>query len=810
MAKKKVHLICNAHLDPIWQWDWQEGAAAAISTFQAAANLADEFDYIFCHNEVVLYQYIEQYAPQLFRKIQDLVKAGKWHIMGGWFLQPDCTMPSGESFVRQIMVGKQYFKKKFGVEPTTAINFDPFGHTRGLVQIISKCGQDSYLFMRPHPHQMKLEDEQFWWEGFDGSKIKVNRTTGYNSPLGRSVEKIKNDIASQPQPVISSLWGVGNHGGGPSRVDLTRIKEMIETAEDVEIVHSTPEAFFAEINPTYTHRSSMYICMPGCYVSMSRLKRMHVALENQLYFAERICAIAALNGLIPYPHKAINSITEDLLNSEFHDVLPGSSVKSGEENGLRLLNHGLLDCEKLITKAFFAMALRETPAKEGDYPIFVFNPHPYELDTDVECELTLADQNWDSSVVSNIQALDAQGNLLTSQTIKEESNLNLDWRKRAIFSAKLNPLSLTRFQIKAEFLPATESHWEHHLHYKNYVYQDDEKYVEVNPQTGLLEHFRVNGVEYIQNAFQPVMFDDNADPWGMGNDQQLQLGTNPQPFSLCKQPSGVFGGLQSVEIIEDGPIFLGIEAFFEKDNSKVQVKYRIYKTRPYVDVDVTVFWQDIDKMLRIAIPVNLDGKYIGQTAFGTDALFTDGRENTSQRFVAVRNEDTCLAVFNNGTYGSRFENQTIYLSLLRGVGYCVHPINDRPLTPTNRFTKRMDQCEHNYAFRLAVAKPCQLERMAAEFNQKPFVQNVFPVASESAPASAPMVLTLDNPDIALVTMKQSLDGNGYLIRLMNNADSSASTVLHLGNETCEVSFGKYEVKTIRYNGAFSICDRLEI
>ena len=69
MAKKKVHLICNAHLDPIWQWDWQEGASAAISTFQAAANLAEEFDYVFCHNEVVLYQYIEQYAPQLFRKI---------------------------------------------------------------------------------------------------------------------------------------------------------------------------------------------------------------------------------------------------------------------------------------------------------------------------------------------------------------------------------------------------------------------------------------------------------------------------------------------------------------------------------------------------------------------------------------------------------------------------------------------------------------------------------------------------------------------------------------------------------------------
>ena len=325
-----------------------------------------------------------------------------------------------------------------------------------------------------------------------------------------------------------------------------------------------------------------------------------------------------------------------------------------------------------------------------------------------------------------------------------------------------------------------------------------------------MEHFRVTGVEYIHDAFQPVVFDDNADPWGMGDAQLRQLGTNPQPFQLAKKPSGVFGGMQSVQIIEDGPIFLGIEAFFEKDNSKIQVKYRIYKERPYVDVDVTVFWQDIDKVLRLAIPVNMTGDYIGQTAFGTDTLFTDGRENTSQRFVAVKNQDTCLAVFNNGTYGSRFEDQTIYLSLLRGVGYCVHPIGDRPLVPPNRFTKRMDQCEHNYSFRIAVAKSCELERMATEFNQKPFVQNVFPVASETAPNCAPITLTLDNPDIALVTMKQSLDGKAYLIRLMNNTDSDASTVLHLGDAALAVSFGKYEVKTVHYDGTFSISDRLEI
>lgn len=91
---KKLHLICNAHLDPIWQWTWDEGLSAVIATFKSAADLADEFDYIFCHGEALLYETIENNAPDLFARIQKLVKEGKWHISGGWYLQPDCLMPS--------------------------------------------------------------------------------------------------------------------------------------------------------------------------------------------------------------------------------------------------------------------------------------------------------------------------------------------------------------------------------------------------------------------------------------------------------------------------------------------------------------------------------------------------------------------------------------------------------------------------------------------------------------------------------------------------------------------------------------------
>jgi len=188
LPRKTIHLICNAHLDPVWLWQWQDGAAEAISTFRTAADLCESHDtFIFNHNEAVLYDWIREYEPQLFQRIQRLVRQGKWHIMGGWFLQPDCNMPSGESFVRHILLGRQFFSTWFGGESTTAVNVDSFGHSRGLVQILAKSGYDSYLFGRPRSGELELPDDEFIWIGFDGSRILTSRMRGwYHTPLGRA------------------------------------------------------------------------------------------------------------------------------------------------------------------------------------------------------------------------------------------------------------------------------------------------------------------------------------------------------------------------------------------------------------------------------------------------------------------------------------------------------------------------------------------------------------------------------------------------------------------------------------------------
>ena len=814
---KEVHLICNAHLDPIWQWEWEEGAAAALSTFRSAVDLAGEFDYIFCHNEVTLYKYIEEYAPALFARIKKLIREGRWHVMGGWYLQPDCNMPQGESFVRQIMVGHRYFMEKFGVNPTTAINFDAFGHSSGLPQILSGCGQDSLMLVRSGDDPIPAR--QFVWEGVDGSRVKVFASNhGYNSPLGHAAEAIRERIGTQEQDVICVLWGVGNHGGGPSRKDLADIDAlMCELADDITVVHSTPESFFAKINPEIIHRGALRISNPGCYTSMVRIKQKHAELENTLYMTEKLCSAAALQGLIEYPEKELDDATEDLLNAQFHDILPGSSIRAGEENGLQLLDHGILLCNRLRARAYFAMSKTQPRASEGEFPILVFNPQPYEWETEITCEMMLADQNWSSEIASRLRIYNADGVELPLQITKEESNLNLDWRKRFVFRAPLAPLSVTRFSVYVDYEPKQEKpvlpRGGDFLFEADYTENgvSVHKRVEIDGTTGLLRSLVLNGREWISDrtylgcrgAFLPVFYDDTPDPWGMQGFQLAGMGCNPRPFALMEQPDGPFIGMAPMQVIEDGPIFTAVECFLALENTRIRMEYDIYKTSAAVDVRVDVFMNDADRMLKLALPLRADGEVIGQTAFGTEVLYANGRENVAQRFVGVRAEDGCAAaLLNRGTYGSSYADGVLSMSLVRSASYCAHPIGDRPIIPSDMFVKKIDMGERNFVFRLQPAKECALERLAQQFNLPPYACNVFPAEagledSASAPVAEAVIPVVSDPDIVLITMKKQHGEDAYLLRLLNNTPDARDCTLTVGGKALALHFGRYAVKTVR-------------
>jgi alpha-mannosidase len=811
MERKKIHLICNSHLDPVWLWEWEEGAAEAISTFRVAADFCEEYEgFIFNHNEAILYRWVEEFEPQLFARIQKLVKEGKWHIMGGWYLQPDCNMPSGEALVRQALVGRRYFKEKFDAEPTTAVNFDPFGHSRGLVQILKRSGYDSYIFCRPGGNELKLPANDFIWVGYDGSEINAYRAYDHYLTLkGQAADKVKKWMGTNRGKTTGLvLWGIGDHGGGPSRIDLEDLRKIADEEKEYEILHSVPEGYFSEIRENISilprYGKGLKPSMTGCYTSQIRIKQTYRKLENELFMLEKTASQAAVNGLMTYPSESIKDAIYDLLTSQFHDILPGSSIQPVEEAALRQMEHGREIVSRLKAKAFFALAKGQPKAKDGEIPILVFNPHPYRIQDIFECEFQLPDQNWGDGY--SMPVLYQNNKKVPCQTEKEKSNLNLDWRKHLVFRTALEPSSMNRFDCRIEMVPKKPELPSMNVD-KDFKFSNEDMTATINHKTGLIDSYIVGETEYLRpDAFLLAVLKDNADPWQQNSaryadaEGKFRLMTHEESASY----SGIQGKrLDPVRIIEDGEVSTVVEAVFCFNDSFACRRYRIPKKGTEIEIRTRVNWNEKDKMLKLSIPSAVkDPIYLGQTVFGTEELSADGYEMVSQKWVALMSFDkkVMFSCINDGIYGSDLRNGQVRLSLLRSPAYSCLPINDRSLLPEDRFTPRIDQGEREYTIWInagpADKRMEKIDREAMTKNEKPFVLSFFPEGTCNKQGSGVM---LDDETIVMTAFKMSEDGKGYIVRLFEPTGCIRKTTLVIpaAGIKKELSFTGFEVKTLR-------------
>lgn len=826
-AQKTVHLISNAHLDPVWQWEWEEGAAAALSTFRCAAQFCRAFDgYIFCHNESLLYRWVEEYEPALFEEIRALVAEGRWHIMGGWHLQPDCNMPSGESFVRQIEEGRRYFKEKFGICPTTAINFDPFGHTRGLVQLLAKSGYDSYLFCRPQEAFCHLPAEDFTWVGYDGSTVVAHRSQdGYNTGLGHAVDKMRGYVgALQASDTVSlCLWGVGDHGGGASRQDLRAIQAYKEECEKegVLLIHSTPEAYFAHLResgkPLPRHEGDLNIWSPGCYTSQARIKQKHRAVEALLYSCEKMCAQLAMSTDFSYPEKELGEALYDLLTSEFHDALPGSSVQGVEESTCRMLDHATEILTRVRMRAFAALCRGQAAPTEGEIPVFCYNPHPYAVENDFSCEFMLADQNWaDTFTLPTVYTAD--GKPLPTQCEKEESNIPLDWRKRIVFHATLPPMAISRFDCRLKTLDkkpvpslptdADDTH---------FVFTSPRMQVRINRRTGLIDSVLADGRSYLRpGACALEVMQDNADPWGMTTDGwREKIGV----FTLLSDEeatafSDVEKPLEAIRVIEGGPVRTVLEAVFGYGSSRAVVRYLLSRLAPQIDLSVRLINQEKSKLIRLTLPCALSDPHPSlEVACGEEPMRNGGAECVGHRYLRVRGADGAMSILNRGIYGYSRNDGELHLTLLRAAGYTTHPIDGRKSLPQDRYSPHIDQGERLYPVRLLFGTDSSIARRAQSYNEEPFILSFFPDGdTKNAVNVPPAVLLEGDGEIIMTALKQARGGDGWILRLFNPQDCAASaTLASPALAVCRsVRLAPYELQTLLLsNGKAEPCDLID-
>lgn len=810
--RQTVYLLCNAHIDPVWQWEWEEGAAEALSTFRTAAQLCEGSDgFVFDHNEALLYRWVEEYDPPLFLQIRRLVQEGRWHIMGGWFLQPDDNMPSGESFVRQIEEGLTYFADRFGVRPTTAFCPDAFGHTRGLVQILRRCGYDSILFCRPGDSFCSLPDGVFDWIGYDGSRIMARRLgEGYSSFMGRAAEKIEGIARRSTDEIDACLWGVGDHGGGPSRIDLKNIAALRERLldEGIELRHATPEAYFAAEAargvPRPEHRGGLELWAPGCYTTQIRVKAAHRRLENGLYAAEKLCTAAAAAGAA-YPAEQLREAQRDLLTAQFHDMLPGTTVEPAEAMTLRLLAHGEEIVSRVRLGALLALSDGLRAAAEGEIPIVAVNPQPYPVECDLACEMMLWDQNWDGDV-SVPQVTGGDGVPLPTQCEKEASNIALDWRKRVVFRAVLPPMSAVRYTCRYTRAPQ-RSPLTLPVEGDRLIFRGKRICAAIDRRTGLLDELTADGMPYLKKgACSLRVQQDDDDPWAM--DRTFVGGKSLGRFTLMSREEGTaFCGLSepidSVHVIEDGAVRTVVECVLRYRRSRAVVRYVLPKTGDEVEIRLRLEWLEGDRTVKLCLPtVGRMTACIGQTAFGEEELPTDGRENVGGYLIAISGK-RAVGVVSDCTYGSSVRGGCLQLSLLRSPAYCMHPIPDKPHLPQDRYSPRIDRGEHDYTVRLAFGDAAALRRSMPRrteaFWQPPTVLSLFPNGPADGPTVRESFLTLDGDPVAVSAIRRERDGDAVTVRLFNAQNAPASAVLNCPAMGIRVplTFGVYEVKTLR-------------
>ena len=344
MSPINVHLICNAHLDPVWQWRWDEGASEALATFRNAVDILDEHpSLVFCHNEAVLYQWAERLDPALFDDIRRLVRAGRWAISGGWFLQPDVNLPGTESLVRTIAEGRRYFRDRFGAAPRVAYNFDSFGHSGGLPQILrlgrlrdvhphAAPGRRAGAARRPLPLARRRRHDD---PGLpDRRRPLPHRARQHRGAAARRASRWPSSSAATCPSSGASATTAAERPAATSRRSTpsspARRASGSSTARPTGSTRRSEEAAAA----APVHDGDLQRVFTGCYTSLSRLKRRAV---ESLGGSSGPKPPRPPPGGGPAPASRKRSCGEAWklhLFNDFHDILTGSCIEPAERDAL--------------------------------------------------------------------------------------------------------------------------------------------------------------------------------------------------------------------------------------------------------------------------------------------------------------------------------------------------------------------------------------------------------------------------------------------------------------------------------------------
>ena len=363
-----VRLVGHAHIDMNWMWSWPETVAVTNDSFSTVLKLMDEYPgFCFSQSQASVYALIAEHHPALLERIRQRVAEGRWEVTASHWVEGDKNLASGESLCRHLLYTRRYLADLFGLKPEDVpVDWSPdtFGHAATIPVYLARGGVKYY-----YGHRFGIVGARrpvvFWWEGPDGSRVLVRNDSahGYNGSIDEGLgARLLAYVKDSGVADYMFVYGVGDHGGGPTRRDLERAIDLATWPIYPTVRFSSAEAYFEKLAtygerlPTWT--GELNYEFTGCYTTQTVIKRANRLAENQLVAAEVAAALGWAAAGREYPAGRLAEAWRDTLFSHFHDILPGSGVFD-----TRTYCHGLFQKTTATTSMVETLALRDLAAR---------------------------------------------------------------------------------------------------------------------------------------------------------------------------------------------------------------------------------------------------------------------------------------------------------------------------------------------------------------------------------------------------------------------------------------------------------------
>ena len=742
--------IGHTHIDCAWLWDLYQSRHKAVRTFATMLKLMERYpEFRFMSSQPLLYQFVKEDQPELYERIRKAIRCGKWQPEGGMWVEADCNLSSGESLVRQFLHGQEFFEREFGQRTRVLWLPDVFGYSAALPQIMKKSGVDYFMTSKLSWSEFNLTPyDTFLWQGIDGSEVLTHFTpsrdaaaqtthtdlthfTTYNAMLNPS--QMKGGWMRFQQKALDNhfivSYGFGDGGGGSTDWMIENARRMAAPLPGTPAVRQCmPRAFFEELearvkdNPRLPKWSGeLYLeYHRGTYTAMGRNKRFNRKMELALRDAEFLAAWAARDCALPYPSRELHALWETVLTLQFHDILPGSSIKKVYDDALEMYTDAMAKTIALRNAAMSAIAGK----MGGD--VVAFNTLSFARDDAIRFEAP-----------KDVIALrDDAGNLFPVQS---------DGGAACAFVRGLPAMGARAFRFVK------------HSTFES-VLRVDAKGFDTPFFTGAFdEAMRITSLVDKRNGRQLckdgqalnriVCYENlphNYDAW------DINIYYDQRQWDVTD--------VQSVELIDCGPVLARLRVRYAFNRSAIEQDIVFYADIDRIDFETTVDWREAHYLLKAHFPVDVfyseatyDIQYgnVRRATHKNTSWDVARFEVCAHKWADVSEPGYGFSLLNDCKYGYSVDEKSVALTLLKSSTY-PNPEADQEV---HRFTYAI--MPHVGGWRQAGTA-----NMAYRLNVP-----VLTAAGPGGQAACASLISVDRDNVLVEVVKRELAGGNTVLRL---------------------------------------------